>query len=157
MNIKSNKGITLIALIVTVTVLAIFAYAVVSIGVSLTGTAKFTNVETYMLIIKSKSETMANEVAIGEREETELYGTLQSSGDLSGLYRLKEKEVKEMGIDKVKATTEDKIYTDYYIQYETNTEGEIIGVKDVIYEPGVENSGEMYYKLTEMVKADDEK
>lgn len=104
MNIKSNKGITLVALVVTVAILAILAYTCVSIGVNLTGTAKFTNIETYMLLIRSKCETVANEVAIGEKEQSELYGILQSSGEFSGLYKLSQTELNAMGIKEAKAS-----------------------------------------------------
>ena len=147
MNIKSNKGITLVALAVTVAILAILAYTCVSIGVNLTGTAKFTNVETYMLLIRSKCETVVNAYAIGEKEENELYGTLQSSGDMAGLYQLSQTELNAMGVKEAKAP-------DYYV-HEKDSEGKVIGVQDVIYEPGVENSGEMYHKLTEMLKVED--
>ena len=53
-----------------------------------------------------------------------------------------------MGVKEAKAP-------DYYVQYEKDSEGKVIGVQDVIYEPGVENSGEMYHKLTEMLKVED--
>ena len=53
MNIKNNKGITLITLVITVIILAIIAYTGVSIGVNLLNTGRFTNIETYMMLIKS--------------------------------------------------------------------------------------------------------
>lgn len=185
MNIKSNKGITLIALMITVIILAVLAFSVVRIGVNLTGTAKFTNVETNMLIIKSKSETIANEVSIGEKEESALYGAEELAGDLKGLYRLRYDELKEMGIETTnkhsneyknekenarnkkesEKADEEKGFSDYYIQYEIerkkdgsgNTIDIDVTVTDVVYGPGVENSGKMYHKLTEMLKVEDKK
>lgn len=72
MNLKNNKGITLISLIITVVLLSILAYTTVSIGGNLSATAKFENVQTDLLLIKSKCDILANEAAIGEIGENEL-------------------------------------------------------------------------------------
>ena len=72
MNLKNNKGITLISLIITFVLLSILAYTTVSIGGNLSATAKFENVQTDLLLIKSKCDILANEAAIGEIGENEL-------------------------------------------------------------------------------------
>lgn len=72
MNFKNNKGITLISLIITVLLLTILAYTTVSVGTNLSARAKFENVQTDLLLIKSKCDILANEAAIGEISENEL-------------------------------------------------------------------------------------
>lgn len=107
MNIRNNKGITLIALVITVIILMILTYVIISISVGITSTVKFQNIETYMMLIKSKCETLSNEVVIGEKQEKDLYGEKQTSGQLSGWYRLKQSELEELGLEKAQA--EDRI------------------------------------------------
>ena len=141
MKIKENKGITLVTLVITVIILVILAGTGVSIGLNLTATAKYTNVQTYMLLIQQKCEYVENEVVIGEMEEDDRYGELQEDGDLPGWYKLSQGDLNEMGV-KVQ-----KQKTGYYVNYNTEK-----GV-DVIYKPGVVNDGETYYKLTEMLEA----
>lgn len=72
MNFKNNKGITLISLVITVLLLSILAYTTVSVGGNLSARAKFENVQTDLLLIKSKCDILANEAAIGEISESEL-------------------------------------------------------------------------------------
>lgn len=85
MDIKNKKGITLISLVITVIILIILTYVGISISVGITAVAKFQNIETYMMLIKSKCETLSNEVVIGQIEESYLYGEKQTSGDLKRL------------------------------------------------------------------------
>ncbi|MCI8519106.1 MAG: hypothetical protein HFJ51_03215 [Clostridia bacterium] len=103
MNIKNNKGITLVTLVITVIVLAIIAYASVSIGVNLINTGKFTNVETFMMLIKSSCETRLNAVEIGDMEESELYGIKQTEGDFANFYKLTQQDLNDMGVKEAKA------------------------------------------------------
>lgn len=141
MNIKDNKGITLVTLVITVVILAIIAYASVSIGVNLINTGKFTNVETYMMLIKSSCETRLNAVEIGDMEESELYGEKQTEGDFENFYKLTQADLNDMGVKDAKAKD------GYYVNYDDPN-----GI-EVIYERGVENSGEIYYKLSDMINS----
>lgn len=143
MNKKDNKGITLITLVITVIILAIVAYTGVSIGVNLLNTGRFTNVETYMLLIKSACETRLNAVEIGDMEASQLYGTKQEDGNFKNTYKLSQEDLNEMGVKEAKA--KDGYYVDYYADE---------GI-EVIYEQGVENSGEIYHKLSDMINTED--
>lgn len=135
MNIRNNKGITLIALVVMIVILAIITAVTVTVSVNYADIAKFENVETDLLLIQSKAKVMADKKAIGEIEEDELYGIKQESGDYQGWYLLSQSELDEMGMKKAQA--EDN----YYIDYQNN---------DVAYGVGIEYKGTTYYKLSEM-------
>lgn len=102
MNIKNNKGITLVSLVITVIILAIIAFASVSIGVNLINTGKFTNVETYMMLIKSSCETRLNAVEIGDMEESDLYGVEQKEGDFVNYYKLTQQDLNDIGVKDAK-------------------------------------------------------
>ena len=107
MNIRNNKGITLISLVITVIILIILTYVGVSVGIGITGVVKFQNIETYMMILKSKCETLSNDVVIGEIDENALYGVKQTSGKFEGWYKLRQNELIDLGLDK--AQEEDRI------------------------------------------------
>ena len=107
MNIRNNKGITLLSLAITVIVLIILTYVGISISIGITGTVKFQNIETYMLLLKSKCETLSNDIVIGEKNEGDLYGEKQTSGTYTGWYRLKQSELNYLGLEKAKE--EDRI------------------------------------------------
>ncbi len=134
MKLREDKGITMITLIITVVMLAILAYATVSIGINITGTAKFQNVQTYMLLIQSKCETLVNEKAIGEIDESGYYGIAQS-GEKEGWYKLSQGDLNDMGVKGAKAKE------GYYVNYETD---------DIMYERGVEYEGTIYHYLSEI-------
>ena len=139
MNLKNNKGITLISLIITVILLSILAYTTVSIGGNLSATAKFENVQTDLLLIKSKCDILANEAAIGEIGENELYGEIQSDGTYKGWYKLSQGELNTIGLQKAKEKD------GYYVNYGSD------GKVDVAFEKGVEFEGETYYKLSSIL------
>ena len=155
MNIKSDKGITLIALTVTIVILIILAYVGINTGIDITGTAKFGDVKTYMLLIKSKCEITANEVAIGN-SEVALYGTKQEGGEYDGWYKLSQSDLNEFGVSQGEFYYKDngeindskvkgaRAKDGYYVNYETN---------DVAYEKGIESEGDMYYKLSDIQRA----
>lgn len=103
MKIKEDKGITLITLVITVIILVILAATGVSIGLNLTATAKYTNVQTYMLLIQQKCEYVENEIVIGEMEEDDRYGKLNTNPDLPGWYELSQGDLNEMGVNGAKA------------------------------------------------------
>ena len=77
-------------------------------------------------------------------EESELYGTKQETGNFQGTYKLEQEDLNDMGVKEAKA--KDGYYVDYYAED---------GI-EVIYEQGVENSGEIYHKLSDMIKTEDE-
>ncbi len=136
MNIKNNKGITLITLVITVILLAIIASVGVSLGVNITGSAKFENVETNLLLIQSKCKVKADQKYLGEIEESELYGTKQTEGEYSGWYLLSQQDLGDMGLEDLKA--EDN----YYVDYEND---------DVAYGKGIGFEGNVFYKLSDIL------
>lgn len=133
---KNNKGITLIALIVTVILLAILAGAAIKMGLGISSSAKFENIETYLLLIQSKVKIMSQDLVIGEIEEGDLKGTKQDSGDYDGWYLLSQSDLNDMGVDKAKA--EDG----YYVNYDTD---------DVAYSQGISLEGNTFTKLSDIL------
>lgn len=136
MKIRENKGITFIALILTVILLAIITTVTISFGTGFMQSAKFENIETYMLLIQSKSRIMADKIAIGELDEDEIRGEKQESGEFAGWYKLSQSDLNEIGVNKAKA--EDG----YYVNYEDN---------DVAYEKGVVLDDTMFYTLSQIL------
>ncbi len=169
MNLKNNKGITMISLIITIIILAVLTYSAVHISISMTDTARFENVEANMLMIQSACEIRENEITL-KNTENRRFGELVEEGEYAGLYRLTQRDLAEIGIktgnsvmtpqeaEKVenkKSETGDV----YYVQYpEKDEDGYIIGDTeiDVIYEKGVVNSGLVYHKLSDILKLGDQ-
>jgi len=140
MNIRNNKGITLLSLVITVIILSIITYVVVSISVGMSGVAKFQNIETYMMLIKSKCDRMSEDVVIGEMTENNLYGVKQTSGTFAGWYKLRQNELNDLGLEKAKEAD------GYYVKYGIEDGSEV----DVAYERGIQNEGVMYYRLSDI-------
>jgi len=137
MNIKNSKGITLSVLIITIVILIILAGVVISFGVNISGTAKFENVQTYLLLIQSKCKIKSEMKAMGEIGEEELYGTKQTEGEYNGWYLLSQGDLNDIGLKGVKA--EDK----YYVDYEN---------EDVVYGKGLQYEERTFYKLSEILE-----
>lgn len=136
MNLKNNKGVTLIALVTAVIILMIMATITVNVGLGIINTAKFENVKTELMLIQTKVKGMADRKAIGEVTEEELYGTKQTSGTYSGWYLLSQDDLDDMGIENADADDE------YYVNYETD---------DVALGVDVKFNETTYHKLSEMV------
>ena len=77
MNYKNEKGITMVALFVTVLVLVLLASATISVSTKIIDSAKFESFKTDLLLIQSKIKVMADKKEIGEIEEEDLYGIKQ--------------------------------------------------------------------------------
>lgn len=136
MRIKENKGITFIALILTVILLAIITSVSVSMGIGFMQSAKFENIETYLLLIQSKSKIMADKIAIGELDPDEIRGDKQESGEYAGWYKLSQGDLNEIGVNKAKAEE------GYYVNYDT---------LDVAYEKGVALDDILFTRLTQIL------
>lgn len=141
MKIRNEKGITLLSLIITVIVLIIITYVTISMSLGVSETAKFQNIETYMLLIQTKCEVLSNEKVIGEIDEDGLYGIkvtdtkspyYTADGDW---YKLTQGDLNEIGVTDAKAND------GYYFNYKTN---------DVAYEKGIEFDGRTYHTLSEI-------
>lgn len=135
MNLKNNKGITLIALVIMVILLLVIAAVGINGSRGLADLARFEGVETDLLLIQSKCKIIAEKKAIGEITEDELYGTKQTSGDYINWYLLSEEDLKKIGLKDAKSND------GYYVDYDND---------DVAYENGVTYNGTTYHKLSEM-------
>lgn len=136
MKIRENKGITFIALILTFILLAIITSVSVSMGMNFMQSAKFENIETYLLLIQSKSKIMADKIAIGELDEDEIRGEKQESGEYAGWYKLSQGDLNEMGVNKAKAEE------GYYVNYDS---------LDVAYDKGVALDDILFTRLTQIL------
>ena len=138
---KNEAGITLVILIITLVVLTFITYTVVSMGISMSGDAKFQNIQTYMLLIQTKCEYITHELAIGDNPDVRKYGEEITSGNYAGWYKLTPDELEEIGVKK--SSEKDANYENvYYINYETN---------DVAYVPGIEHDDTIFYKLSDIL------
>ena len=137
---KNNKGITLIALIIMVILLAILSMVTVKMGVSITGSAKFESIETNLLLIQGKVKKMSQDLVLGEIDTSDLKGTPQGGedyeGDYEGWYLLSQEDLNEMGVTKAKA--EDG----YYVNYATD---------DVAYAKGISLDGVTFKYLSDIL------
>lgn len=138
---KSNKGVTIVALVITVMILMITATITINISSGIIGEAKYEGLKTTLLLIQSKIKVMADKKAIGDITEEDLYGTKQTSGEYENWYLLTQANLEHMGIKDADAEDE------YYVNYEND---------DVAFGAGFEYEGTTYYKLSDMLqKADD--
>ena len=135
MNIKNNKGITFITLIISIILLIILAGTSVYIGLDISETAKLENVKTNLISLQSKCKIIAEKNAI---EDEELYGTKQESGDYIGWYLLSKADLIEMGFNNL----DDK--DNYYVDYEND---------DVAYGKGITYDNVTYHKLSINIKS----
>ena len=133
---KNNKGVTLVALVITVIILMIIATITISVSSNIIGEAKYEGLKTTLLLIQSKAKVMADKKAIGDITEDDLYGMKQTSGQYQNWYLLSEANLKNMGIKDADATD------GYYVNYEND---------DVAFGAGFEHEGITYYKLSEML------
>ena len=107
MNIKNNKGITMISLAITIMLLILLAGVTISIGIEIAQEAEFENIQTYLLLIQTKCEKLANDKVIGNIDESGLYGTKQSDG----WYKLSQGDLNDIGVKGAKA--DDGYYVNY--------------------------------------------
>lgn len=139
LNMENHKGITMITLIITIVILIIVTYASVSIGIGITADVKFQNIETYMLLIQSKCEALANEKIIENLDDSSLYGTLQENGEYAGWYKLSQAELNEIGVKDAKEAD------GYYVNYYLNDKDKEV---DVAYARGVTYHNEIFFLLS---------
>lgn len=155
--IKGQRGVTLIALSITVLVLIIIAGVTIYSGKEVVKKAKIEEVRTNMLLIKAKAkeyveecdflkgpspngeqENNARAKAYGERGLTETI-TMQKEGvDLGVCYKVGEEALKQMGLEKIDSDD------GYVIKFdETNLTAEI-------YMSSEQDETIVKYSLTEL-------
>ncbi len=145
MKIKSNKGVTLIALVITIVILAIIATVAVLSGVDMSESAKFENVETSLLLIQSKIKVLAEKYVIGEITAADLYGdVVTDGGTYDGWYLLDQDDLYDLGVSDLDKDS------GYYVQY-VDINGDVS--VDVAYGAGITYNGTTYYKLSDILAA----
>lgn len=155
--IKSNKGITIVALIITVVVMLILITVTIEIGTEEIEKAKLEDLKTTMLLIKGRAQIVADKEEFGETydntgmvklSETTTYNTtnlqtiFEGLEDASNLYIWEQTAMDNNSIF-VTITT-----TDFYvIDYSTG---------EVYYSLGYLDGDTTYYSLTDIQKIGEE-
>ena len=162
MKVKNNKGITLIALTITIIILLILASITIYSGKESIKKAQLESLKTNMLLIKAKAKEYVeqasfkngvNKSEISEEAKNELKGKEANASDYSKqnitinggeiLYKLTSDNLKEMGLKDVKLGSNEE----YLVKY---------NIKDVTVEvynkSGYENNGNTVYSLSELEK-----
>lgn len=150
MEYKSNKGITMVALLVTVVIMILLAAVTINIGTREIERAKLEDLKTTMLLIKGRAQIVADKEEFGENydstgmltlEEAIRYNTsnlqsIFSNIDTSNLYIW---EQTAMDNNNIQVTVTN---TDFYVvDYETG---------EVYYSLGFTYEDNTYYSLTEL-------
>ena len=163
LNIKNNKGITLMALVITIIIILIFASITVNQGYGLIKEAKIQNLETNLLAIRAKAKEYGENVdAKNWAEEDETEKQNKNEEEFINTYKLNLFDASEMAWD-------DPEYTYYSLDkesfdnmdlseiYDDNDEEYIIGYKtsdlseiEIIYAEGIEYNDKTIYSLTEL-------
>lgn len=147
---RSQKGITIVSLVITIIILLIIGGTTVYIGTSVIKQATLQTVNTNMMLIQAKTKTIAEQAKFNNNQDN-YKGTVLSevSGnkkideminvgiidDTSKFYLLSKDDLVSMGLEKI------DIEDGYIVNYET---------EEVIYVRGYENDGITYHKLTDM-------
>lgn len=169
LQLKENKGITIIALIVMIIVILILAGISLVEGTSLLKKTKVENLMTNMITIRAKAKVYAEEVNAkvwdveeksSERRdlysedysmsvpsnETDLISKVDSSvnkGNGCEAYEITKETLSKMGLDELVDETNDG---DYIVIYDA---GDYTNM-DVIYQPGIQYNKKIFYTLSSL-------
>lgn len=148
---ENNKGITIIALIVTIIIMMILASVTIEFGTGEIQRAKLEDIKTTMLLIKGRAKIVAEKESFGESYDntgmvkladatsyniSNLQNIFNSLGDTSNLYIWEQTAMDNNNID-VEITTQDFFVVDY-------------STGEVYYSLGYTYEGNTYYSLTDM-------
>lgn len=150
MSVKKEKGITLVALAITIIVLTILASVTLYVGTNIIKRANLQNINTDMMLIQAKTKTIKEQASFN-KDNTLYKGTVVSeiSGntnidnlidqgiidDPSKYYLLTRVDLNEMGLSKI------NVGKGYAVNYET---------EEIIFVQGFEHDGNTYYKLSDL-------
>ena len=160
--VKSEKGLTFIAMIFIVILIALLVFGVVYFTRIQVSNEKLETLKTNMLLIQAKTNVIAQDVEmkvenatlkgtkLADMKEDEIIKSFlekgvidENSGD-SDFYVLKDQDIKDLGLENVEI--EDGSY--YIVDYKKN---------DIITTNGFEASDKnMYYKLSELENLNNE-
>lgn len=149
--LKQTKGITIVALIITIIIMLILASVSIEFGRGEIQRAKLEDIKTTMLLIKGRAQIVADKEEFGESYDNTgmvkladasgydlslLQPTLNELADTSNLYIWEQTAMDNNNID-VEITTEDFFVIDYL-------------TGEVYYSLGYTYEGNTYYSLTQM-------
>ena len=147
---KSEKGITIVSLVITIIVLIILTSVTVTTSTSVIREAKLQTINTNMMLIQAKTKTIAEQAKFN-KDTSNYKGTVVSNildnqkilklindgviDDQSNYYLLSSTDLQDLGLQKI------DIEDGYVVNYDT---------EEVIYVKGFSNEGTTYYKLSEL-------
>ena len=159
---KDTKGITLIALVITIIVLALITGVSLNIGSQLFSNVNLKTLDTNMLLIQAKVKVISEKNQFDEN--TPLKGTKvaditgdvdidklknegiinESDSSYQSYYLWNQNILNEEGLDSIKLKSNEK----YIVNYET---------EEIIYFPGYEHTdGKTYYRLSDLTAIQEE-
>lgn len=150
MKYKSNRGITIIALIITIIVMLILASVTIEFGTGQIERAKLEDIKTTMLLIKGRAQIVADKESFGEEY------------DKTGMINLA--DATDYNTSKLQNILNDLETSNLYIWEQTAMDNNNIQVTvtksdffvidyvtgEVYYSIGYTYQGKTYYSLTEM-------
>lgn len=149
--LKQNKGITIVALIVTIIIMLILASVTIQFGTGEIEKAKLEDIKTTMLLIKGRAQIVADKEEFGETydkngmlkladatdyDTSNLQNIFDTLEDTSNLYIWEQTAMDNNNID-VEITNEDFFVMDY-------------STGEVYYSLGYTYKGNTYYSLSQM-------
>lgn len=149
--LKQNKGITIVALIVTIIIMLILASVTIQFGTGEIEKAKLEDIKTTMLLIKGRAQIVADKEEFGETydktgmlkladateyDTSNLQDVFDTLEDTSNLYIWEQTAMDNNNID-VEITNEDFFVMDY-------------STGEVYYSLGYTYKGNTYYSLSQM-------
>jgi len=150
----NQKGITLIALAVTIVVMIIIAVIGISAGSTMINTARLQEISTNMSLIQAKAKMEAEKHkfdptsielsgAINASNVTKLKseGAIENTYDTTLLYTLNQDNLTTFGLGNVRLKTGEAFLVDY-------NDPEV----EVFYLPGFDYKGTKYYKLSKILE-----
>lgn len=153
MKTSGNRGITIIALIITIIVMLILVTITIKFGTGQIEKAKLEDLKSIMLIIKGKAKIIIDKEAFGETYNNE--GMIKITDEAASKYNIP---------DRLKDSLKDLEQTDLYIWEQvamdnnnidvtiTNTDFYIIdySTKEIYYSLGYTYEQKTYYSLTDI-------
>ena len=140
---KKENGITLVVLMITIIIISILVGITMTSGTKLIKKSKLQTLQTEMLLIKAKAETLK------EKKEFEtnvvLLGDEVKEGELTGWYKWNSNVLTKAGLSGI---DNEKVY---YVDYKIGVDSEV----EVYYEEGFRDSdGTTYHTLSELKNMD---
>ena len=151
---KNQRGITLIALGITLAIMVVLIGIVVSTVVTIIETGKLQELSTNMLLIQAKAKTIAEKYNFDETSVTlvgtintdnintlKTVGSVTNTQNISLMYTLSETDISDFGLTNLKLKSGEAFVVDY----------SSLDV-EVYYIPGFEHNGTTYYELSKIME-----